>query len=123
VALRDLALRFRLPLLLGWFACFPLLTWLYWSPSATPPTAIGDWEIGLDKPIHAATHCVMTLIPTLLAFGRWRTLAIGAGFATAVCLEVGQIYVPGRSFEWFDLLANTIGALCGWWAAARLRRL
>lgn len=122
-ALCSLAERFRWALLLIWAACFPVLVWLYWSPSATPPTAIGDWEIGLDKPIHAATHGFMVLIPALLAVGRWRALAIGAGLATAICLEVGQLYAPGRSFEWFDLAANTIGALCGWWAAVRLRRL
>jgi hypothetical protein len=85
-ALRNLALRFRLPLLLSWAACFPSLVWLYWSPTATPPTAIGDWEVGLDKPIHAVTHGFMVAIPTLLALGRWRGFAIGAGFATAVAL-------------------------------------
>jgi len=123
VALRDLALRLRLPLLLGWAACFPLLVWLYWSPDNTPPTAIGEWEVGLDKPIHAVTHGVMVLIPVLLALGRWRALAIGAGFATAICLEIGQLYVPGRSFEWLDLFANTTGALLGWWVAVRLRQM
>lgn len=121
--LRNLALRFRWALLLSWAACFPLLVWLYWSPSATPPTAIGDWELGLDKPIHAATHGFMVVIPTLLALGRWRALAIGAGLATAIALEVGQLWAPGRSFEWFDLTANAIGALCGLWIGVRLRQL
>lgn len=121
--LHESAVRFRRALLLIWAACFPLLIWLYWSPSATPPTAIGDWEIGLDKPIHIVTHGFMVLIPALLVPGRWRPFAIGTGFAAAICLEVGQLYAPGRSFEWADLAANTIGALCGLWVAARLRRL
>lgn len=99
-----------------------MLIWLYWSPSATPPTGIGEWEFGLDKPIHGVTHGVMVLIPTLLVLGRWRVAAIGAGFATAIVLEVGQLYAAGRSFEWFDLAANMIGALCGWWIGGRLRR-
>ncbi len=116
-------LRFRAALLLGWVACFPVLVWLYWSPSATPPTAIGEWEIDLDKMIHAATHGFMVLIPTLLALGRWRAVAISAGFATAIALEAGQLFAPGRSFEWLDLAANTIGALGGWWIALRLRQL
>ena len=120
---RDLALRWRLPLLLSWAACFPFLVWLYWAPENAPPTAIGNWEVGLDKPIHAATHGFMVLIPALLALGRWRALAIGLGFATAVCLEFGQIHVPGRSFELLDLIANTTGALLGWWVAVRLRAL
>jgi hypothetical protein len=123
VAPRDLALRWRLSVLWSWLACFPFLVWLYWSPATTPPTAIGNWEIGLDKPIHAATHGFMVLIPALLVLGRWRAFAIGAGFATAICLEIGQLYVPGRSFEWLDIVANTTGALLGWWAAVRVRAL
>lgn len=110
-------------MLWGWLACFPILVWLYWSPMTTPPTAIGEWEIGLDKPIHMMTHAFMVVIPALLAFGRWRTLAIGAGFATAIVLEIGQLYAPGRSFEWLDLISNTTGALLGWWVGARLRLL
>lgn len=123
VTLRGLAQRWRLTLLWFWAACFPLLVWLYWSPSTAPPTAIGGWEIGLDKPLHAATHGFMVLIPALLVSGRWRPFAIGMGFATAIALEFGQAYVPGRSFEWFDLVANTSGALLAWWVAARIREL
>lgn len=123
MALRDLALRWRLSLLLGWLACFPFLAWLYWAPGNAPPTAIGDWEIGLDKPIHAVAHGFMVLIPALLIAGRWRAFAIGLGIATAICLEVGQLHVTGRSFEWLDLIANTTGALLAWWAAVRLREM
>ena len=94
---------------------------LYWSPETSPPTGIGDWGFGLDKPIHAATHGFMVLIPALLIRGRWRVLAIGVGFATAITLEFGQFFVPGRSFEPLDILANTIGALLGLWMALRLR--
>jgi len=100
-----------------------MLVWLYWSSSTTPPTAIGDWEINLDKLIHAAIHGFMVLMPALLVLGRWRAFAIGAGVATAIVLEVGQLYAPGRSFQWLDLAANAIGALCGWWVAVRLRQL
>lgn len=123
MALRDIALRRRLTLLWSWLACFPLLVWLYWSSSTTPPTSIADIELGLDKPLHAAVHGVMVALPALLVLGKWRAFAIGLGFATAITLEIGQLYVPGRSFEWFDLVANTTGALLGWWAAVRLRAL
>jgi len=123
LVLRNLALRWRLPVVWVWIACFPFLVWLYWSPMATPPTAIGDWEVGLDKPIHMGTHAFMVFVPALLVGGRWRILAICAGFATAVLLECGQLYVPGRSFEWLDLISNTTGALLGLWVALRLRAL
>lgn len=123
MALRDIALRRRLTLLWSWLACFPLLVWLYWSSSTTPPTSIADIELGLDKPLHAAVHGIMVALPALLVLGRWRAFAIGLGFATAITLEIGQLYAPGRSFEWFDLVANTSGASLGWWAAVRLRAL
>ncbi|MGE0422772.1 MAG: VanZ family protein [Reyranellaceae bacterium] len=119
--LRDLALRWRLPLLWLWAGCFPVLMFLYWSPKTSPPTGISGWDFGLDKPIHAATHGFMVLIPALMVSGRWRALAIGAGLATAVTLEFGQLFVPGRSFEPLDIAANTAGALLGWWVASRLR--
>lgn len=123
MVLRDVALRSRLTLLSAWGACFPFLVWLYWSPSTLPPTAIGNWELGLDKPLHAAAHGFMVMMPALLVGGRWRAFVIGLGFATAITLEIGQLYVPGRSFEWFDLVANTTGALLGWWVAVRIRAL
>ena len=120
---RNLALRWRTPLLWFWAVCFPVLAFLYWSPDTAPPTGIGDFEFGLDKPIHAATHGFMVLIPALLVSGRWRAFAIGLGFATAITLEFGQLYVPGRSFELLDIVANITGALLGWWVAVRLREL
>ena len=123
MVLRGLALRWRLPLLWLWATCFPVLAFLYWSPDTAPPTGIADWDFGLDKPIHAGTHGFMVLMPALLVSGRWRPFAIGLGFATAVTLEFGQLYVPGRSFEVLDIVANVTGALLGWWVAVRLREL
>ncbi|MGB0732808.1 MAG: VanZ family protein [Pontibacterium sp.] len=31
-------------------------------------------------------------------------------------IEIAQIPVPGRLFEWLDIVANSIGALAGWGA-------
>jgi VanZ family protein len=28
-------------------------------------------------------------------------------------MELGQLFVPGRTFSWLDLLANTLGAVLG----------
>ena len=47
-----------------------------------------------------------------------------------VLIEVAQLYVPGRSAEWADLLADAIGIACGaviasvmlWLASARAMR-
>ncbi len=44
----------------------------------------------------------------------------GAMIATlyGVTDEFHQLFVSGRSFEYRDMLANGVGALCGAWAAA-----
>lgn len=39
------------------------------------------------------------------------TLALCAGFGAAI--EVVQSFLPWRSFEWADMLADTLGALAG----------
>jgi VanZ family protein len=37
-------------------------------------------------------------------------------FAYGLVLELLQISVPGRTFEWLDVAANAIGVLAGWTA-------
>jgi hypothetical protein len=43
------------------------------------------------------------------------------GTAVGVAVEVAQEYIPGRSFEWLDLLADSAGAALGVWLGVKLR--
>ncbi len=59
-------------------------------------------------------YSILSIIPAL-TFG-WTRKGVLACLAMAVLgfgLEFGQLYVPGRSFETGDILANGLGVLIG----------
>ncbi len=109
--------------------------------SQSDPTA-ADWGFlafpGADKLAHGILYAGLAAV---VSVGVWRsnqsiraslhfwipiTFAVIYGFSD----EVHQIYVPERTFDWMDLLADGVGAtivqvaLCGylWTAAARRAR-
>ncbi|KQP52325.1 hypothetical protein ASF41_23365 [Methylobacterium sp. Leaf111] len=91
----------------GWL-CVGLLVWLSWIPA--------DLEIrtGMAGQIeHAIAYCGTGAI---LAFAyqeprRWR---IAAGLVMlAGVLEVGQLWVPGRTSQPIDFAASSVGAVMG----------
>ena len=38
--------------------------------------------------------------------------------AIAIGIEIAQIWIPGRAFEWLDLWVGVLGMVAGWAAAA-----
>ncbi|MDK1020852.1 MAG: VanZ family protein [Candidatus Hydrogenedentes bacterium] len=109
--------------------------------SQSDPRA-ADWGFlafpGADKLVHGLLYAGLAAV---VSVGVWRsnetiraslhfwipiTFAVIYGFSD----EVHQIYVPERTFDWMDLLADGVGAtivqaaLCGylWTAAARRTR-
>ena len=89
---------------------------------------LGAWK-WLDKPAHAllfAVHC--GLLASSLASSRMRdrglSLAAVVSGLYAVLLEAAQIRVPGRSWEWWDLVADLVGiAVAALFIAGRRARL
>ena len=83
-------------------------------PAHGPPGAQG-----VDKVLHFVAYAVLTA----LLFGCWRAtrprlrLIASACYAAAVVmiyglfLELYQIGVPGRDFQWYDILANCAGVV------------
>jgi VanZ family protein len=66
----------------------------------------------LDKIVHFAIFAVLGfLISYEKKSANWTNLAICAGYG--LLIEIIQIFLPWRSFELADLLADTIGALAG----------
>ena len=98
-------------LLIGLIALFIL--YVSWMPIST-------WTISAnDKFLHAITYFIFTVY--VLAVLRDRFL-VGSIILTAVfslCVEFGQSYLPYRSFEAFDMLANIIGISCGFLISIR----
>ena len=90
------------------------------SSLSAPPTPTFDLEWG-DKVTHAGAFGLMMLF-NFRAF-RWllpaRPLKMQAGLALLYCMlygasdEIHQYFVPNRSCDIFDWIADTTGALLG----------
>ncbi len=76
-----------------------------------PDLGVWDW---LDRPVHAllfAVHCAL-LAPSLAALrpgGRALAAAALLSGLYAALLELVQLWVPGRSWDWWDLVADSAG--------------
>jgi VanZ family protein len=91
----------------GWL-CVCLLVWLSWIPATL------EIRTGMAGQIeHAIAYCGTGAI---LAFAyqeprRWR-MAVGL-VALAGILEIGQLWVPGRTSQFIDFAASSAGAVVG----------
>lgn len=101
------ALAWLLVVGLGWWSLHPL------------PWGI-RFPYHLDKLAHLCSFALVGgLWFHLFAGFLWRP----AGLAYGVALEVGQAWVPGRSFDYLDLAANLTGIALAWiWVQRRSRR-
>ena len=94
-----------------------------------PPTAPGGLS---DKHQHAMAYAGLAAVTVrAVAHGTWRGVTAGACLVAAILAtaygatdELHQRFVPGRSPDWLDLLADAFGAAAGAalvWAFARWR--
>lgn len=107
----------------------PLGVWLAELAVATyysllPATRLGAVP-GSDKLWHWAGYLLLALPIPFLVGGRTRVWAAGAVLvAYGIALEFAQEFVPGRSFEVADMVANSAGvlsgAMAGWWLRGAL---
>lgn len=66
-----------------------------------------------DKFGHLLAYCVLTVNAGLLVSkNKWLFVALAA-FSFSALMEYLQGFVPGRSVDWKDLLANAIGTGIG----------
>jgi len=87
--------------------------------SLVPTDRIDNIELILsDKAAHILLYLIFAYLLTRLCLKRWggtftayATLTIGSLYG--VLLEFLQNLVPGRNFEWFDIMANYVGFMCG----------
>ncbi len=96
-------------------ACLPVLVWLSWIPK--------DWELrtGAAGQVEHLLAYAGTAGLLGLGFPRVAAWRLGLGLALlAGILEIGQIWVPGRTAQVVDAAASAGGALIGL-AAARKR--
>lgn len=87
--------------------------------SPVPPAGL---DFGWDKLNHTLAFTALAFAASLScpASRRGRLFLLGALFAYGGLIEVLQQFVPGRSCEWADLFADSIGIACGALLAASL---
>lgn len=77
-----------------------------------PPTGI---DLGWDKLNHMLAFTALAIAAWLAFPARLRTrlFSLCALLAFGGLIEILQLYVPGRSAEWADLLADALGIALG----------
>jgi len=94
----------------------------YLALTPAPPKSI---NLGWDKLNHLAAFAALAGAGCLgFSASRRRQVVILLGlFAYGGAIEICQLFVPGRSCEWGDLLADAVGIACGTLVAAYLARV
>lgn len=93
-----------------------LVSWLAITP--IPPRGA---SLGWDKLNHAAAFAALAFCASRARLGTWRSVAAGL-LAYGVLIEVVQRFVPGRSGEAVDMLADAVGIAAGLMLAAACAR-
>ncbi|MDP3000284.1 MAG: VanZ family protein [Bryobacterales bacterium] len=76
-----------------------------------------------DKQEHFSAYVGLALVPAAAIKRRGRVLVAVLSMAClGVALEFFQLRIPGRAFEWHDILSNCAGTLGGTLAGLPLRR-
>lgn len=93
----------------AWLAGMGTVALFSLSPNLGPPEGFG-----MDKIVHCAGYMVLAL-QTQPVFSKRRAALIAAlaMIPFGIAMEIGQDFVPGRSADSFDALANSAGALMG----------
>jgi VanZ family protein len=121
--LRGVVDRFRPFFFWLWVGGLIALAPLSLLPQTTPPTAIAGIELSLDKVFHFIAYGGLAGL-AMLVFDRdrRRCYALGIVLVAALAYEIGQLWVPNRSFGWDDLAANTGGYVAGLLLGRLIRR-
>ncbi len=107
-------------LALGWVWVAALV---YISLTPNPPDAVR--LLNADKLEHALAYCLLMLWFSQVYVRRTQRLFIAALLvAMGIAMEFLQGMTGFRSFQYADMLANSIGVLLGWaWARTALGRI
>lgn len=82
--------------------------------SLLPGSALPQTALISDKFEHGLSYLLLSWLAGLsIARTRMVLAAMLALAALGLAMEFAQLQIPGRSFEWADALANTVGVLGG----------
>jgi VanZ family protein len=93
----------------GWYAAIAIT--VLGSLWPKPPTVM---HVQSDKLLHFIVYLVLAFIPACWFYpvGRVKRAVLFL-FVLGAVLEVGQLWSPGRYFEWADMAANIEGTCIG----------
>jgi len=66
-----------------------------------------------DKALHFVGYFGLGFLARMGSERRPAWLLIIACIAFSLAIEIAQMFIPNRGFEWQDLLANSLGVICG----------
>ena len=85
---------------------------IYYSLIPKVEFPINFWNA--DKLYHCAAYGWLALLPMIgFAIRRVALTAALSMIILGVLLEIGQYYIPSRSFELLDIMANSLGVILG----------
>lgn len=102
-----------------------------WNPGLRPFFSPGSVSLEPFKTFSYSSYVLIGNIALFVPFGLlssllWRDFrwwkALVLGFDITLFIELCQLFV-GRTFDIDDLMLNTFGVLCGYWAALMFRRV
>ena len=104
-------------LVLGWLWVAVIV---YLSLTPHPPEPVRFWNA--DKLEHALAYCLLMLwFSQVYARRMQRLFTVVLLVSLGVCMEFLQGLTDYRSFEYADMLANSVGVMLGWvWARTGL---
>ena len=109
--------RGRRALMVLWFFLIAAVTVLSLLPASVVPRAPGGGTLE-----HLSAYLALALIPAVAIRRVYSVFAVVVLVAClGVLLEVLQIAVPGRAFEWADIMMNSVGVTAGVLAGLPLR--
>lgn len=91
-------------------------------PGGSMPKLLFFDIVGFDKLIHLGSFTVLSLLMIIGFAKQYRNagyhfniyyVSIALLLFYAALLEVLQLYVPGRTFEWWDIVSNISGVFLG----------
>jgi VanZ family protein len=94
------------------------VVWMIWAVmvitgSLLPGDNLPSVPVG-DKVEHFTAYFGLTILPPLfLGTKRWIYASPFLMVLLGICMEIAQIWIPGRTCDIMDALANSIGAAVG----------
>lgn len=85
---------------------------IYYSLMPTVEFPVDFWNA--DKLYHCAAYGWLAVLPIIgLSMRRLALSAALSMIVLGILLEIGQYYIPGRTFSLLDIAANSLGVVLG----------